>query len=74
MTPFGQKMQMRFFPCSAELISTAYQPWNNIFFSQQISHSWLISQNTACRTGLGFLLMIEWKIGQLGTLIQMDFS
>jgi hypothetical protein len=31
-------------PCSAELISTAYQPWNSVFLSQQISHSRLISQ------------------------------
>jgi hypothetical protein len=38
-------------PCSAELISTAYQPWNNVFLSQQISHSRLISHKTACRTG-----------------------
>jgi hypothetical protein len=38
-------------PCSAELISTAYQPWNSVFLSQQISHSRLISQKTACRTG-----------------------
>jgi hypothetical protein len=37
--------------CSAELISTAYQPWNSVFLSQQISHSRLISQKTACRTG-----------------------
>jgi hypothetical protein len=29
----------------------AYQPWNSIFLSQQISHSRLISQKTACRTG-----------------------
>jgi hypothetical protein len=28
--------------CSAELISTAYQPWNSVFLSQQISHSRLI--------------------------------
>jgi hypothetical protein len=39
-------------PCSAELISTAYQPWNSIFLSQQISHSRLISQKTACRTAI----------------------
>jgi hypothetical protein len=32
------------FPCSAELISTAYQPWNGVFLSQQISNSRLISQ------------------------------
>jgi hypothetical protein len=31
-------------PCSAELISTAYQPWNSVFLSQQISHNRLISQ------------------------------
>jgi hypothetical protein len=31
-------------PCSAELISMAYQPWNSVFLSQQISHSRLISQ------------------------------
>jgi hypothetical protein len=34
-------------PCSAELISTAYQPWNSIFLSQQISHSRLISQKNS---------------------------
>jgi hypothetical protein len=33
--------------CSAELISTAYQPWNSVFLSQQISHSWLISQKNS---------------------------
>jgi hypothetical protein len=38
-------------PCSAELIRTAYQPWNSVFLLQQISHSRLISQKTACRTG-----------------------
>jgi hypothetical protein len=38
--------------CSAELISTAYQPWNSVFLSQQNSHSRLISKKkTACRTG-----------------------
>jgi hypothetical protein len=36
-----------FFPCSAELISTAYQPWNSAFLSQQISHSRLISQKNS---------------------------
>jgi hypothetical protein len=34
-------------PCSAELISTTYQPWNSIFLSQQISHSRLISQKNS---------------------------
>jgi hypothetical protein len=34
-------------PCSAELISTAYQPWNSIFLSQQISHSRLINQKNS---------------------------
>jgi hypothetical protein len=34
-------------PCSAELISTAYQPWNSVFLSQQISHSRLISQKNS---------------------------
>jgi hypothetical protein len=29
--------------CSAELISTVYQPWNSVFLSQQNSHSRLIS-------------------------------
>jgi hypothetical protein len=38
--PFGGSQS----PCSAELISTAYQPWNSVFLSQQISHSRLISQ------------------------------
>jgi hypothetical protein len=33
-------------PCSAELISTAYQPWNDVFFSQQNSHSRLITECT----------------------------
>jgi hypothetical protein len=31
-------------PCSAALISTAYQPWYSIFLSQQNSHSRLISR------------------------------
>jgi hypothetical protein len=44
-------MDLAYSPCSAELISTAYQPWNSVFLSQQISHSRLISQKTACRTG-----------------------
>jgi hypothetical protein len=44
-------IDMALSPCSAELISTAYQPWNSVFLSQQISHSRLISQKTACRTG-----------------------
>jgi hypothetical protein len=44
-----------FSSCSAELISTAYQPWNSVFFSQQISHSRLISQKTAYRTGPFYL-------------------
>jgi hypothetical protein len=35
------------YPCSAELISTAYQPWNNVFLLQQISHSRLISQKSS---------------------------
>jgi hypothetical protein len=35
------------FPCSAELISTAYQPWNSVFLSQQNSHSRLISQKNS---------------------------
>jgi hypothetical protein len=35
------------FPCSAELISIAYQPWNSVFLSQQISHSRLISQKNS---------------------------
>jgi hypothetical protein len=34
-------------PCSAELISTAYQPWNSVFLSQQISHSRLISKKNS---------------------------
>jgi hypothetical protein len=34
-------------PCSAELISTAYQPWNDVFLSQQNSHSRLISQKNS---------------------------
>jgi hypothetical protein len=34
-------------PCSAELISTAYQPWNSVFLSQQISHNRLISQKNS---------------------------
>jgi hypothetical protein len=34
-------------PCSTELISTAYQPWNSVFLSQQISHSRLISQKNS---------------------------
>jgi hypothetical protein len=34
-------------PCSAELISTAYQPWNSIFLSQQINHSRFISQKNS---------------------------
>jgi hypothetical protein len=33
--------------CSAELISTTYQPWNSVFLSQQISHSRLISQKNS---------------------------
>jgi hypothetical protein len=45
-------------PCSAELISTTYQPWNSVFLSQQISHSRLISQKTVCRTGPISLLII----------------
>jgi hypothetical protein len=36
---------------SAELISTAYQPWNSIFLSQQNNHSRFISQKIASRTG-----------------------
>jgi hypothetical protein len=44
-------LDKRYSPCSAELISTAYQPWNSVFLSHQISHSRLISQKTACRTG-----------------------
>jgi hypothetical protein len=47
------------FPCSAELISTAYQPWNSVFLSQQISYSRLISQKIACRTGPLFV----WLLG-----------
>jgi hypothetical protein len=34
-------------PCSAELISTAYQPWNSVFLSQQNSHSRLISRKNS---------------------------
>jgi hypothetical protein len=34
-------------PCSAELISTAYQPWNSVFLSQQNSHSRLISRRNS---------------------------
>jgi hypothetical protein len=42
------KLAMELFPpCSAELISTAYQPWNSVFLSQQISHSRLISQKNS---------------------------
>jgi hypothetical protein len=50
-------------PRSAELISTAYQPWNSVFLSQQISHSRLISQKTACQTGLLFQknsILLKW--------------
>jgi hypothetical protein len=31
-------------PCSLEFIKLAYQPWNNVFPSQQISFSRLISR------------------------------
>jgi hypothetical protein len=34
-------------PCSAELIRTAYQPWNSVFLSQQNSHSRLISRKNS---------------------------
>jgi hypothetical protein len=34
-------------PCSAEFISTVYQPWNSIFLSQQNSHSRLISRRNS---------------------------
>jgi hypothetical protein len=34
-------------PCSAELISMAYQPWYSIFLSQQNSHSRLISRRNS---------------------------
>jgi hypothetical protein len=34
----------KYAPCSAELISTAYQPWNSVFLSHQNSHSRLISR------------------------------
>jgi hypothetical protein len=34
-------------PCSAELISTAYQPWYSIFLSQRNSHSRLISRRNS---------------------------
>jgi hypothetical protein len=37
-----------YWPCSAALISTAYQPWYSVFLSQQNSHSRLIS----CRNSL----------------------
>ena len=36
--------QRKFLPCSLELISLTYQPWNNVFLSQQISFSYLISR------------------------------
>jgi hypothetical protein len=52
MGPSKRLAEQKRSPCSAELISTAYQPWNSIFFSQQISHSRLINKKkTACRTG-----------------------
>jgi hypothetical protein len=34
-------------PCSAELISTAYQPWNSVFLSHQNSHNRLISRRNS---------------------------
>jgi hypothetical protein len=37
----------KFTPCSAELISTAYQPWNSVFLSQKNSHSRLISRRNS---------------------------
>jgi hypothetical protein len=38
-------------PCSAELISTAYQLWNSVFLSQQISHSRLIKKKQPAEQG-----------------------
>jgi hypothetical protein len=54
-------------PCSAELVSTAYQPWNSVFLSQQISHSRLISQKTACRTEPLFVY-IWWNFRMVNSL------
>jgi hypothetical protein len=41
------RISSKAYPCSAELISTAYQPWNSVFLSQQISYSRLISQKNS---------------------------
>jgi hypothetical protein len=50
LTRLKEKVQSSFGkqpPCSAEFISTAYQPWNNVFLSQQNSHSRLISRRNS---------------------------
>jgi hypothetical protein len=41
----------KYSPCSAELISTAYQPWNSVFLSQQNSHSRLIIKKQPAEQG-----------------------
>jgi hypothetical protein len=46
--------------CSAELISTAYQPWNSVFLSQQISHSRFINKKTACGLWGSILASLLW--------------
>jgi hypothetical protein len=54
--------QKNIFPCSAELISTAYQPWNSIFLSQQNSHSRLISRRNSLPNRVLILTFQEVKI------------
>jgi hypothetical protein len=61
--PATQDSPVRFITlssCSAELISTAYQPWNSVFLSQQNSHSRFISHKTACQTGPIYYLPIYY--------------
>jgi hypothetical protein len=47
LTSGARRRTITYAPCSSELISTAYQPWNSVFLSQQISHSRLISQKNS---------------------------
>jgi hypothetical protein len=62
---FSIFLSVKTIPCSAELISTAYQPWNSVFLSQQISHSRLISKKTACRIGPMLLRVHSAVVGQV---------
>jgi hypothetical protein len=59
---FTEKTWLKVFPCSAELISTAYQSWNSVFFSQQISHSRFISKKQPAEQGYCSLISCERKI------------